>query len=185
MSPLRASPLAAGAGHIWRHGGAWHTFGYLAACEHPPGRASLRFPLPLHPLLPRPPPFLQAPERPGPRPCGMAGTARLCQRRRPLAWRTRQQGRQHSPSRGINDVHTKNCPAASCKPSSRALHRRLRRRGHRATPLQLPSKTKPHPLFILYFFPPSFASYESQIRCLVRLVQGLRGQPWTMAGTAW
>lgn len=129
MSPLRAAPLAAGAGHIWRHGEAWHTFGYLPACEHPGGRASLGFPLPLHPVPPRPPSSPQAPERPGPRPCGMAGTAWLCQRRRPPAWRTRQQGRQSSPSHGINDVHTKNCPAAGCKPSSPALHRRLRLKG--------------------------------------------------------
>lgn len=130
-------------------------------------------PLPLHSLLPRPP-RARSPERPGP--CRMAGTARLCQ-----AWRTRQQGRQRSPSRGIDGVYTKSCPAAGCTPSSPALHRAYGSGGHRGTPLQLPQPN--HTRFALLAFPP-LASYKSQIRCSVRLEQGLRGRPWTMAGTA-
>lgn len=85
---------------------------------------------------------------------GMVGTARLCQRR-PPAW--------SSPSRGINDAHTQNCPAAGCKPSPPALHRRLRLWGHGATPLQPHSKTKPHPLLILDFLPLCFLEKPDKV----------------------
>lgn len=144
-SPLRASPSAAGAGHIWRLGGAWHTFGYLAACEHPGGRASLGFPLPLHPLLPRPPP---SPSAPG---------------RGPAGWRAQPGSASAAVLRP--GEHGKRAGSAA-RPTELTMYtqRTVRRRtanlpprlsiisgcssrGHRGTSLQLPQQNQTTPAF--------------------------------------
>lgn len=166
MSPLRASPVATAAGHVWR------SLAHLwLPCRPrtPRGQSPRSRCIPFSRALPVP----AAPSAPGP-----AGW-----RAQPGSARPGEHGNRGGSAARPAElmVHTKSCRAAGCTPSSPALHRAYGSGGHRGTPLQLPQPN--HTRFALLAFPP-LASYKSQIRCSVRLEQGLRGRPWTMAGTA-